>query len=87
MFVPRFSKRAKRHAQESAMRARRQVADQARRSGPVTTKWLPGFGPPASGSTRFPFAATINGTEVVVWEDWIEWPREERDASDLRVLP
>lgn len=31
--------------------------------------------------TKFPFAATINGHDVVVWPDWIEWPNDgERGA-------
>lgn len=30
--------------------------------------------------TRFPFKATINGEEVVVWPDWIERIRDPDDA-------
>jgi hypothetical protein len=29
---------------------------------------------PVVQRTKFPFAAKINGTEVTVWPDWIEWP-------------
>jgi hypothetical protein len=30
---------------------------------------------PIERRTRFPFKATIAGTEVIVWPDWIEWPK------------
>lgn len=58
------------------------LAEAARRSGPVTISYLPGFEPPATiarpdARTKFPFKATINGREVIVWPDWIEYPDGE----------
>lgn len=46
-----------------------------RKPGPVITKHLPGREPPGS-KIKFPFAATINGDECIVWPDWIEWPED-----------
>jgi hypothetical protein len=43
--MPKFSRRAQRHAKESKMRAERMIKEQAQRSGPVTIKWLPGKEP------------------------------------------
>ena len=78
----RFSKRAKRHKAESEIRTEQMIKDAARRSGPVKVSYLPGSEPPPlepepafEQRTKYPFTATINGVEVTVWPDWIEWPR------------
>lgn len=62
----------------------------ARRSGPVTVRYLPGFEPPppptepSSSPTKFPFAAMINGEHVVVWDDWIEWIEDDLWMERIR---
>ena len=49
------------------MRSERMIHEAARRSGPVTVRYLPGFAPPDQhDATRFPFDATINGELVTV---------------------
>jgi hypothetical protein len=37
--------------------------------------------------TKFPFAATINGTPVIVWPDWIEYPETTEGATCGRAAP
>lgn len=32
--------------------------------------------------TQFPFKATINGEEVIVWDDWIEYPSRDLYEPD-----
>jgi len=55
----------------------------------VKISYLPGFEPPERPKpepdapperltrTKFPFKATINGDEAIVWPDWIEYPEED----------
>lgn len=76
--MPKFSRKAKRHAIQSTQRTERMLKQAGSRSGPVTVKWLPGF-EPVHTKTKFPFAATINGEPVVVWPDWIEHQKSEED--------
>jgi hypothetical protein len=76
MIVPRYSKRARRHAAESKQRTKKMLGAAASRSGPVRISYLPGSEPPG-WRTKFPFKATINGREVIVWPDWIEYPEED----------
>jgi hypothetical protein len=77
--VSGYGKKAKRHARESRMRTQRMIAGASSRSGPVKVSYLPGFEKPLRVSsdelptTKFPFAAKINGELVTVWPDWIEW--------------
>jgi len=70
--VSRFSKKARRRAVESKFRTKAMLRDAHRRSGPVTISYLPGFEPPLPATTKFPFPATINGREVIVWPNRIE---------------
>lgn len=61
--MPKFSKRAKRHAAMSAQDKRRQLR-RARHPAPVTISYLPGFEPVVKAP--FPFWATINGKRALV---------------------
>lgn len=78
----KFSNKAKQHAAYSKADARRQVKEAARRSGPVTVSYLPGFEPPPPppdiepirSRAKFPFRAIINGRETIVYPDRIEYP-------------
>jgi hypothetical protein len=55
------------------MRAKRQVKNASRRSGPVTISYLPGFEPPPEPETKYPFRATINGIPVMIYRDRTEY--------------
>jgi hypothetical protein len=51
----------------------RQKLEKKRQARPA-----PGPTPEQLTRTKFPFAATINGREAIVWSDWIEYELSDR---------
>lgn len=71
--MPRFSKRAQRHATESKQRTKKMLRDARSKSGPVKISYLPGFEPPALTRTKYPFTAIINGRKATVTREEITY--------------
>lgn len=77
----RFSKKAQMHARQSRARTEKMLEGAARRSGPVKISYLPGFEPPHTNRTKFPFEATINGERYLVYQQAGEIVFEELEEE------
>ena len=67
-------------------RQRRKLKQAARRREPEGRPASPTAPAVPVSRVKFPFAATINGHEVIVWDTWVEWPPDDLEEVALRLL-